>query len=154
VCVRARVRAFTRCVCVCVKTDMWRERKRIAGASSTYIPLCAVVSCFCHRPLQEEKEREERISGDIPFRAAVCVCKFTRCVRVCREIETERERGRRENSGCIGIPAAIKKKNRTVKPDKFEIQLQYRRRLLHTTAVRIFSPAFPSISFKENQFPP
>ncbi len=61
-----------------------------------------MVSCFCHLPLfkKEEKEREERISGDIPFRAVVCACESTRCVRVCSERETEREQ-----EGIAGVSA-------------------------------------------------
>jgi hypothetical protein len=50
-----------------------REQEGIAGVSATYIPFCAVVSCFCHLPLFKKKRRRER--------------------------DRERTRG---NSGCIG----------------------------------------------------
>jgi hypothetical protein len=70
------------------------EQEGIAGVSATYIPFFAVVSCFCHLPLKKKRRREKR-----EYRV-ICVCEFTRCVRVCSDRETEREQ-----EGIAGVSA-------------------------------------------------
>ncbi len=89
-------------VCVCVARETEREQEGRVYRQPTYLLRCGFLF-LPPSPLQkEEKERDERISGDKPFRAVVCVCESTRCVRVCSERETEREQ-----EGIAGVSASL-----------------------------------------------